>query len=720
MRDRVNKYGLQVDKLLFDFVNDKVLPGTDLEVESFWEKSSSIIKKLTKKNRELLSKRLELKQKIDNWNINNKGKELNHDEYKNFLEEIGYLIKEGEKFQINTTNIDEEIASISGPQLVVPITNARYALNAANARWGSLYDALYGTDAMGSLPDAKEYSVERGNKVIKYAKEYLDEIFPLKDASWSNVNYVGIKDNKMLIKTEDGPSELLNSSQYFGCVEFENTDKKEIILEQNKLKIRIIIDKEDRIGGEDIANISDIYMESAISTIMDCEDSVATVDAEDKVLAYDNWLGLMKGNLSTEFTKENNIIKRKLNKDISYTDKNGNKSFLKGRSLMLIRNVGHLMTNPAILDEENYEIHEGLMDAIFTTLIAIHDLKKEKNSLKNSNTGSIYIVKPKMHGPEEVAFADEIFNEVEKLLRLPQYTVKLGIMDEERRTSVNLYECIRAAKNRVAFINTGFLDRTGDEIHTSMEAGPFLKKGDMKSTKWIAAYENRNVEIGLECGLLGKAQIGKGMWAMPDLMAEMLDKKIDHPKSGANCAWVPSPTAATLHAMHYHKINVNSIQNELLERGRMANLEDLLKVPLAKENWNKEEILREVENNSQSILGYVVRWVDQGVGCSKVPDINDIGLMEDRATCRISSQILSNWLKHNVISESELLEAMNKMAEKVDKQNAGDKKYIPMNNNPDSLSFKAACELVINGAVQPSGYTEPILHKMRISAKKLL
>ena len=716
MQERINKFGLKIDKKLLDFVNNKVLPGTDIDSESFWQKSSNIIKKLSVKNEILLKKRLELKNKIDDWNLENKGKNIDFNHNKDFLKEIGYLVDEGSPFKIETSNVDREISSISGPQLVVPITNARYALNAANARWGSLYDALYGTDAMGSLPESGSYNKHRGEKVIEYARNYLDEVFPLKSGSWKDINTIDIKENNILINIESEPVELKDTNQYLGYISYDN--RNEVILEKNNLKIRIIINADDPIGKDDKANIADIYFEAAISTIMDCEDSVATVDAEDKIIAYSNWLGLMKGNLTTEFVKNNNTISRRLNKDLEYVDAKGSNYSIRGRSLMLIRNVGHLMTNPAILDENDKEVPEGLMDAIFTTLIAMHDLKKSKNAEKNSLKGSVYVVKPKMHGPEEVEFANEIFGEVEKMLDLPEYTVKLGIMDEERRTSVNLFECIRAAKNRVAFINTGFLDRTGDEIHTSMEAGPFLKKGEMKTTTWIKAYENRNVDIGIECGLIGKAQIGKGMWAMPDLMKDMLEKKLEHPEAGANCAWVPSPTAAVLHAIHYHKVSVSDVQEDLKSRGRRNTLEELLTVPIAKENWKSEDITREVENNSQSILGYVVRWIDQGVGCSKVPDINDIGLMEDRATCRISSQILSNWLKHDIISEKDLIDSMNKMAEKVDDQNKNDANYVPMKNNRDSFSFKAACKLVLEGANQPSGYTEPILHEMRIKAKK--
>ena len=603
--------------------------------------------------------------------------------------------------------------------MVVPITNARYALNAANARWGSFYDAIYGTDILGELPSALGYDETRGNKVIKYAKEYLDSVFPLEKEKWENINKIKIENNSLTLSTSEKPVNISNNEQYIGYRVID-TNKFEVILIKNNLHVRILIDPENSIGKTDKANIANIYFESAISTIMDCEDSVATVDGEDKVSAYKNWLGLMKGNLSAKFNKGNEILERRLSEDLTYTKKNGEKSSLKGRSLMLIRNVGHLMTNPAILSESNEEVPEGLMDAIFTTLIASINFKK--NTYKNSLYNSIYVVKPKMHGPDEVAFANDTFNEIEKILNLPKYTVKLGIMDEERRTSANLLECIRSAKNRVAFINTGFLDRTGDEIHTSMEAGVFLKKGDMKATSWIKSYENRNVIIGLKCGLKGKAQIGKGMWAMPDLMKDMLENKIIHPKSGANCAWVPSPTAATIHAMHYHKVSVNEVQQNLLINSAQDSLEDLLSIPLSEgENWSTEVIQNEVNNNCQSILGYVVRWVDQGIGCSKVPDINDIGLMEDRATCRISSQMLSNWLKHGVVSEDQLISSMKKMAAKVDQQNINDPQYVPMAMDDfTSIAFKAACRLVIEGSYQPSGYTEPILHEMRLQKKENL
>ncbi len=719
MIKRIDKFGLKIEQNLFDFINSEVLDNLNFEKEDFWKKFSNFISEFAPQNKTLLEKRLELKEKLDSWHKNNKMKGHNKKEYKIFLESIGYLVPEGNDFSVETTNVDKEISEICGPQLVVPITNARYALNAANARWGSLYDALYGTDLMGTLPEKGNYNEKRGQDVINYAKEYLDKTFPIKNNTWKNINIISVEDGKLIMKDKKQTfCELEYDNQFYG---HKLNDKvlSELILEKNNLKVRIIIDEKNNIGKYDLANIADILLESAISTIMDCEDSVATVDSEDKILAYKNWLGLMKGDLRTEFTKNNSILNRELNKDISFFNRKNQEEKLKGRSLMLIRNVGHLMTNSAILYDIDKEIPEGLMDAMLTTLIAIFDINK-KTSPMNSEHNSIYVVKPKMHGPDEVKFTDQIFNKVEGILGLPQFTVKIGIMDEERRTSVNLKECIRSAKNRVAFINTGFLDRTGDEIHTSTEAGPFLKKGDMKTTKWIQSYEKRNVEIGLQCGLRGKAQIGKGMWAMPDLMRDMYEKKIEHPQSGANCAWVPSPSAATIHAMHYHSTDVKDIQKEILNKNSTGSLDDLLDIPTANEtNWNKEEILLEVENNAQSILGYVVRWIDQGVGCSKVPDINDIGLMEDRATCRISSQILANWLKHEIISEKEIIDIMKKMAIKVDLQNAKDKNYKKMAGTYDSLSFEAACRLVLEGSIQPSGYTEPILHEMRLREKEL-
>ena len=717
MVNRVYKNGLSVDSKLVDFMELEAIPGTGVNNEIFWEGFAKIIEELGPKNSNLLNKREELQSKIDNWHIAHRGKSHDAEAYKFFLTEIGYIVKDTGKFKIDTANVDPEIANVCGSQLVVPIMNARYALNAANARWGSLYDAFYGTDAMGDLPPPGSYSSERGDKVIAHAKAHLDEVVPLNGNNWSEINNIALSNGQLVLSTETGVTQLKNNDQYIGFREKDDSIS-EIIFIKNGLHIRILIDPDHIIGKVDIANISDIVLESALTTIMDCEDSVAAVDGEDKVLAYRNWLGLMKGDLSEEFEKGGNIVKRTLNEDIDYTSVTGEKRLLKSRSLMLNRNVGHLMTNPAVLDSQGSEVGEGLIDAICITLIAMHDLSKS-SGIRNSLKGSVYIVKPKMHGPEEVAFTEEIFSYVEKILALPTNTVKLGIMDEERRTSANLKECIKAAKSRVAFINTGFLDRTGDEIHTSMEAGPFLRKGDMKSTEWIKSYEERNVDIGLECGLQGRAQIGKGMWAMPDLMKDMLEQKIAHPKAGANCAWVPSPTAATIHAMHYHMVDVFSVQNEISKAGPRGTLEDLLKIPVADgHNWSNDDITQEIENNAQGILGYVVRWVDQGVGCSKVPDIHDVGLMEDRATCRISSQALSNWLHHDIVTEGQLMQAMKKMASVVDGQNIDDKNYIPMSPTFDTIAFKAACDLVFEGRVQPSGYTEPVLHKRRIELKQ--
>ena len=718
MVNRVDKNGLSVDSILVDFIELEAIPGTGVDSEKFWKGFANIIEELGPKNSNLLNKREDLQSKIDNWHIANRGKPHDSQAYKSFLSEIDYLVEDAGEFKIDTANVDSEIAKVCGPQLVVPIMNARYALNAANARWGSLYDAFYGTDAMGGLPPSGKYSSERGSKVIAHAKAHLDEVVPLNGNNWSEINKIAVNNGQLKLSTEAGDAQLKNNDQYLGFREKDNSIN-EIILVKNGLHIRILIDPNHIIGKTDTANISDIVLESALTTIMDCEDSVAAVDGEDKVLAYRNWLGLMKGDLLEEFEKGGKIVARRLNEDIDYTSVSGKKLFLKSRSLMLNRNVGHLMTNPAILDSKGLEVGEGLIDAMCITLIAMHDLSKS-SGIRNSLKGSVYIVKPKMHGPEEVAFTEEIFSYVEKILELPSNTVKLGIMDEERRTSANLKECIRAAKSRVAFINTGFLDRTGDEIHTSMEAGPFLRKGDMKSTEWIKSYEERNVDIGLECGLQGRAQIGKGMWAMPDLMKDMLEQKIAHPKAGANCAWVPSPTAATIHAMHYHIVDVFNVQNSISKAGPRGTLEDLLKIPVADgHNWSNEEISQEIENNAQGILGYVVRWVDQGVGCSKVPDIHDVGLMEDRATCRISSQALSNWLHHNIVTEDQLMQAMKKMASVVDGQNIDDKNYIPMSPTFDTIAFKAACDLVFEGRIQPSGYTEPVLHKRRIELKNL-
>ena len=718
MKSRIRRNNIEINQDFYDFINKEVLINLNITQDFFWDSFSKIIYEFSPINRALIKKRKNLQNKIDDWHKTNKQKNFNSKDYELFLKEIGYLEKEGEDFTVDTRNVDPEIANICGPQLVVPITNARYALNAVNARWGSLYDALYGTNALGNLPQSNSYDQNRGRQVIEYAKLHLDKITPLNNKSWKEITEIRIEEKVLKFFSNDGTfTTLKKNEQIVGFKLFSNKQINELVLIKNNLHCRIIINPEDPIGRDDIANISDIILESAISTILDCEDSVATVDAEDKILAYRNWLGLMNGSLKSEFLKNSKKITRSLNEDIEIVSLNNEKIYLKARSLMLIRNVGHLMTNPTILDQDGNEIYEGIMDAVVTSLIGLNDIYK-KNT-KNSIYDSIYIVKPKMHGPEEVEFTCRIFDRIEKFFKLTPYSIKIGIMDEERRTSVNLKECIRKAKNRLAFINTGFLDRTGDEIHTSMQAGPFLKKTDMKNSTWIKSYEDRNVDIGLKCGLMGKAQIGKGMWAMPDLMKEMIKEKISHPKAGANCAWVPSPTAATLHAMHYHQIDVQQIQKNIISKGERGKLQDLLTLPLLnRQNLSDDEINSEIENNAQGILGYVVRWIDQGIGCSKVPDINNIGLMEDRATCRISSQAIANWLEHGVINKEQILNALKKMAVVVDKQNKEDPNYISMAPSFDTMAFNAAKDLIFDGIIQPSGYTEPILHKKRLEFKK--
>jgi len=709
---RLSRAELSVSAELVTFIEEHALVGTGVSSGTFWDGLSELAHAFGPRNRALLDKRAALQKAIDDWHLGRR--EGAHDGigYKAFLNEIGYLLPEGDDFNIDTANVDPEIATIAGPQLVVPSTNARFVLNAANARWGSLYDGFYGTDAMGTLPPAGPFEAGRGARVVARASVFLDEAFPAAGTSHGKAQGYAVVNGALHV---DG-NPLMQPEKFAGYRGSADAPEA-VLLRNNGLHVELVFDADHPIGRTSASGLADVRMESAVSAIVDMEDSVACVDAEDKVVAYANWLGLMQGDLSETFEKGGKQITRALHDDITYTAPGGGETVLKGRALLLVRNVGHLMTNPAILDRDGGEIYEGLMDAMITTLIAMHDLKKTQG-LRNSHHGSIYVVKPKMHGPEEVAFSDEIFTHVEGVLGLPANTVKLGIMDEERRTSVNLKECIRAAKSRVCFINTGFLDRTGDEIHTSMEAGPFSRKDFIKRKGWITAYENQNVDIGLECGLSGRAQIGKGMWAEPDNMYGMLDAKIDHPRSGANCAWVPSPTAATLHALHYHTVDVFAVQARLAKGGRRAYVEALLDIPVASyRKWTKAQIRHEVENNVQGILGYVVRWIDQGVGCSKVPDINDVGLMEDRATCRISAQHVANWLHHDIVSTDEVIEVLRQMADVVDRQNAGDPLYRPMAPSFDGIAYQAACDLIFNGTKDPSGYTEPTLHARRLELK---
>ena len=712
MKKRVQRYNISVERSLVDFIENSALPGTGISEDNFWHGLSSLVEQLTPENRALLIKREELQSKIDSWHKARRNMPHDHEAYKIYLKEIGYLVEEKENFSVKTENVDPEISTIAGPQLVVPSTNARYALNAANARWGSLYDCLYGTDAMGLFDPAEGYDRGRGARVVARSRVFLDEAFPIIGASHADVKRYYVSEKQLFI--DDFP--LVSPEKFIGYTGNPKAPSS-VLLKNNGLCVELVFDRAHVIGSRDQAGLADVRLESALSAIIDLEDSVACVDGADKVSAYSSWLGLMKGDLTSEFEKNGKKITRSLNSDLSFISPDGDYFSVRSKALLWIRNVGHLMTTPAVLDANGDEVYEGILDAMVTTMIGIHDLKKADG---NSRHGSIYIVKPKMHGPAEVAFADKMFSAVEAVLGLKQYSVKLGIMDEERRTSVNLKECIRAAKERVAFINTGFLDRTGDEIHTSMEAGPFSRKDFIKRKSWIVGYENQNVDIGLECGLSGRAQIGKGMWAMPDLMSAMLEQKIEHPKSGANCAWVPSPTAATLHALHYHQVDVFSVQRKLKENGRRAYVDTLLDIPLAAyRKWSNEQIIREVENNAQGILGYVVRWVDHGVGCSKVPDINNVGLMEDRATCRISSQALANWLHHEVVSKEEVVKALKSMAKVVDEQNSYDPNYKPMSPSFDGLAFKAAYNLIFEGKNQPSGYTEPILHGTRLELKNL-